>query len=69
MTVDGMGDGRSPADRPRTNRADEQSDGRERRMRSRGMAGVNDRRPVILVVRVSNKESLREALPHSKNCH
>ena len=33
MTVNQMGDGRPLADQPRTNRADEQSDGRERRMR------------------------------------
>jgi hypothetical protein len=50
MTIGRTGDGRPPAGQPRTNRADEQSDGRERRKRLRGMAGVNDRRPVILAV-------------------
>jgi hypothetical protein len=54
MTIGRTGDGRPPAGQPRTNRADEQSDGRERRKRLRGMAGVNDRRPVILAVRRVN---------------
>ncbi len=52
MTVDWMGDGRPLAGQPRTNRAtaDEQSDGRERPIRSWAVAAHNHRRPVIVFV-------------------